>query len=164
MVPKNSKQRKSLYPNLRLDPVDFSYSDKTNKNEEFFFDGPAALRPEADIHLEEESSQDKYKPRKKGIQEVGEGIRDFGYQGNETSYGPVVKIWKLGKGYRAVVKPAENFYLHVKGASLEPKQIQNLIRLNKLRRKNAFSSGCVFEILPLIKISTTSSSTKKNST
>lgn len=65
MAPKNSKQRKNLYPNLRLDPVDFSYSDNTSGNEEKKFDRPMALRPEADIYLEEESSQDKYKPRKK---------------------------------------------------------------------------------------------------
>lgn len=38
--------------------------------------------------------------------------------------GPVVKIWKFGLGYRAVVKPAKNFYLHVKGDSHEPKHIQ----------------------------------------
>lgn len=56
MAPKNSKQRKSLYPNLRLDLVDFLYSDNTSGNEEIFFDRPMALRPEADIYLEEESS------------------------------------------------------------------------------------------------------------
>lgn len=40
MAPKNPNQRKSLYPNLRLDPVDFSYSDNTSENEEIFFDRP----------------------------------------------------------------------------------------------------------------------------
>ena len=93
-----------------------------------YFNGPAAKRPaasvsESDYPSGNGSTQDNCE---KGIQKFGEGLRDLGYQGHETSYGLVVKIFQYGRGCRVIVKLARNFYLHVNGASLGKKQINHM--------------------------------------